>query len=184
MSDPVFRRWTLLVILIKLKTKNNNNKAIPIFFRLPSNAFPDIGSVCRIEKKNHKKSRNSRPWYPRTTPKVNIHIFGWAKCTTYCKKCSCFCSCFSLSCYYAQFSYEKDYFKWKTVELRHCAFCFENAKNLDRSDDSKLRKKWGWPNVQFKRIKPLLSNLEFNIDHDKLISKRAFFSVPTIPTLL
>ena len=32
MSDPVFRWWTLLVILIKLKTKNNNNKAIPIFF--------------------------------------------------------------------------------------------------------------------------------------------------------
>ena len=45
-------------------------------------------------------------------------------------------------------------------------------------------KKREWPNVQFKRIKPLLSNLEFNIVHDKLISKRAFFSVPTIPTLL
>ena len=55
MSDPVFRWWTLLVILIKLKTKNNNNKAIPIFFRLPSNAFPDIRSVCRIEKKKPKK---------------------------------------------------------------------------------------------------------------------------------
>ena len=26
-------------------------KAIPFFFRLPSNAFPDIGSVGRIEKK-------------------------------------------------------------------------------------------------------------------------------------
>ena len=38
--------------------------------------------------------------------------------------------------------------------------------------------------MQFKRIKPLLSNLEFNIVHDKLISKRTFFSVPTIPTLL
>ena len=58
MSDPVFRWWTLLVILIKLKTKNNNNKAIPIFFSLivwSSDAFPDIGSVCRIEKKNLKK---------------------------------------------------------------------------------------------------------------------------------
>ena len=56
MCDPVFGRWTLFVILIKLKTKNNNKKAIPVFFfRLPSNAFNDIGSVCRIEKKNLKK---------------------------------------------------------------------------------------------------------------------------------
>ena len=32
-------------------------------------AFPDIGSVGRFvkKKKNHKKSRNRRPWYPRTT---------------------------------------------------------------------------------------------------------------------
>ena len=29
--------------------------AIPLFFCLPSNAFPDIGSVGRIEKKNLKK---------------------------------------------------------------------------------------------------------------------------------
>ena len=40
------------------------------FFRLASNAFPDIGSVDRIEKKNikkkknHKKSRNGRPGTP------------------------------------------------------------------------------------------------------------------------
>ena len=59
-------------------------------FRLASNAFPDIESVGRIEKKtkkqNHKKSRNRRPWYPRTTLKVNIHIFGLTNCTIYCKK--------------------------------------------------------------------------------------------------
>ena len=48
-----------------------NNKA--------SNAFPDIGSVGRIEKKNpkrkknHNKSRNKWPWYPRMTLKVKIH---------------------------------------------------------------------------------------------------------------
>ena len=50
-----------------------------------SNAFPDIGSVSRIEKKNlkknHEKSRNRRPWYPRMTLKVNIYIFGLTKCT-------------------------------------------------------------------------------------------------------
>ena len=66
-----------------------------LFFRLASNAFPDVGSVGRMEKKrskkkNHKKSRNRRPWYPRMKLKVNIHIFGLTKCTIYCKKCSCF----------------------------------------------------------------------------------------------
>ena len=44
------------------------------FVRLSSNAFPDIGSVDRTEKKNlkkinHKKSRYRRPWYPRMTLK-------------------------------------------------------------------------------------------------------------------
>ena len=43
----------------------------PLFLRLASNAFPDIGSVARFEKKkkkkktkkkNHKKSRNRMPW--------------------------------------------------------------------------------------------------------------------------
>ena len=33
------------------------------------------------KKKNDKKSRNSRPWYPRTTLEVNIYIFGLTKCT-------------------------------------------------------------------------------------------------------
>ena len=60
-------------------------KAIPFFFRLASNVFPDIGSVGRIAKKNHTKSRNRRPWYPRITLKVNIHIFGLTKCTIQCK---------------------------------------------------------------------------------------------------
>ena len=83
----------------------------PLYFRgkpspffLPSNVFPDIGSVGQVEKKNHKESWDSRPWYPRTTLKVNIHIFGLTKCTIYCEKCSCFCSCFSLCCYCAHFS--------------------------------------------------------------------------------
>ena len=56
-----------------------STNAIPPFFCLASNVFSDIGSVGRIEKKKnlkkiHMKSRNSRPWYPRTTLKVNIHI--------------------------------------------------------------------------------------------------------------
>ena len=51
-------------------------------------------------KKNHKKSRNRRPWYPRMTVKVNIYIFGLTKYSIYCKKCSCLWSSFSLCCHY------------------------------------------------------------------------------------
>ena len=58
----------------------------------------------KIPKKKSQKSRNRTPWCPMMTLKVNIHIFGLTKCTIYCKKCSCFSSCFSLCCYYAQFS--------------------------------------------------------------------------------
>ena len=38
------------------------SKAIPLFFfRLASSAFPDIGSVGRVEKKNLKKRRPGTP---------------------------------------------------------------------------------------------------------------------------
>ena len=58
-------------------------KAIPLFFHLVSNAFPDIGLVGRIEKKTLKKinKKSRRTWYPRVMLKVNIHIFGLTKCT-------------------------------------------------------------------------------------------------------
>ena len=42
-----------------------------------SDAFPDIGSVGQIEKKKKKNSGKRRPWYPRMTLKVNIHISGY-----------------------------------------------------------------------------------------------------------
>ena len=54
------------------------------------------------KKKNHKKSRNRRPWYPRMTLKVNIHTFGLTKCTIYCKKCSCFSLCYQGFWYFAR----------------------------------------------------------------------------------
>ena len=83
-------------------------------------------------KKNHKKSRNRRPLFPMTTLKVNIHIFGSTKCTIYRKKCSCFCSCFSLRCYYAHFSDLKSYFKWK-------------CQKFGSVGRAKPRKTRGWP---------------------------------------
>ena len=83
----------------------------PFFFHLASNAFSDIGFVGRIKKKKKFHKKSWRPWYPRVMLKVNIHIFGLTKCTIYCKKCPCFCSCFSLCCYYAHFSDQKNYLK-------------------------------------------------------------------------
>ena len=77
--------WGGLVLRWETSGKNNIWLGNPLFFLcLLSNAFPDIGSVGRIEKtknlkKNHKKCWNSRPWYPRTTLKVSIHIFGLTK---------------------------------------------------------------------------------------------------------
>ena len=49
----------------------------PFFFRLASNAFPDLGRWLGLKKKlktkYHKKFRNRRPWYPRMTLNVNIY---------------------------------------------------------------------------------------------------------------
>ena len=120
----------------------------PFFFRLASNAFPDIGSVGlkkkKTSKQHHKKSRNRRPWYPGTTLN-GIHIIGFTKCTICCKKCSCF----SLCCYYDHFSDRlKELFRVKNGLTTSLLFFFENAKNLGRSDDAKRRKKRGWPNKQ------------------------------------
>ena len=83
----------------------------PFFFCLASNAFPDIGSVGQIEKKTLKKITRSLGIGGPSTPaymkhiyifrRVSfsyIYIFGLTKCilAILLKKCSCFCSCFSL----------------------------------------------------------------------------------------
>ena len=82
-----------------------------------------VGLKKKKPKKNHKKSRNSRPWYPRTTLKVNIHIFGLTKCTICCEKCSCFCSCFSLLCFFSFFR-EKELFQVKNGVTTSFLFFF------------------------------------------------------------
>ena len=97
----------------------------PFFFRLASNAFPDVGS------------RNRRPWYPRMTLKVNIHIFGLTKYTAQytVKNVPVFV--------YAATTL---IFQLKRIQVKNgltisLLFFFENAKNLSRSDDAKRRKK-------------------------------------------
>ena len=93
-------------------------------------------------KKNHKKSRNRRPWYPRMTLKVNIYIFGLTKCTICCLKLFLF----SLHCPTLIFQIKRiiSSEKWFNYVVTSFFF-FENAKNLGRSDDTKRRKKIGWP---------------------------------------
>ena len=81
--------------------------------------------VGRIEKKkNHKTSRNSRPWYPRTMLKINIHIFGLTKCTIYYKKCSCICSCFPLCIPLRSFFRLKELFQVKKSVTTSFLFFF------------------------------------------------------------
>ena len=66
-------------------------KGIPFFFFVYRRMrFLILGRSFGLKKKkkerkkNRKKSLNSRSWYPRTTLKFNIHIFGLTKCTMYC----------------------------------------------------------------------------------------------------
>ena len=95
----------------------------------------------KLEKK-HKKSQNRRPWYPRMTLKVNIHIFGLTKCTIYCKQCSRFCSCFfSFAVTTLIFQIKRIISSEKWFKYVITFFFFENTKNLGWSDDTKWRKK-------------------------------------------
>ena len=70
------------------------------------------------------------------TLKVNIYMFGLTKWTIYCKKCSCFCSCFSLHCILCSFFRLKELFQVKNwfnyVVTSSSSSFFENAKNLSR----------------------------------------------------
>ena len=100
-----------------------------------------IGSVGRIEKKktkkkNHKKSQNRRPWYVRTTLKVNIHIFRLTKYTIYRKKCSCFFYAVTTLIFQMKIIFSSE--NWFNLVI---TFFFENAKNLGQSDDAKRRRK-------------------------------------------
>ena len=70
MSDPVFGRWTLFVILIKLKTKNNNKKAIPVFFFVYRRMR--FLTLSRIEKKNLKKKSQEVSEYQVLVPQDDV----------------------------------------------------------------------------------------------------------------
>ena len=112
----------------------------PLF--LASNAFSDVGSVGQIEKqkqkKNHKKSRNRRPWYPRTTWKVNIHVSRLTQYTV--KNVPVFVPVFLYTVLYTYFR-RKELFQVKSSLTTSLLFFFGNGKNLGRSDDTKRRKK-------------------------------------------
>ena len=102
------------------------------------------------KKKNlKKKSRNSRPWYPRTTLKVNIYIFGLTKWSIYYEKYMfMFLFLFFSMLLLCSFFRLKELFQVKNGVTTSLLFFFENAKNLGRSDDGKRRKKTGWPHCK------------------------------------
>ena len=77
--------------VLREKPDCNQSKAIPtFFFRLASNAFPDIGSVSRIE-----------------------YVFGLIKCTIYCKKIFLFLFLFFFMLLLCSFSRLKELFQVK-----------------------------------------------------------------------
>ena len=156
MSDPVFWRWTLFVTLIKLKTKNNKNKAIPPFFFVYRRmCFLTLGRSVglkkkNLKKKNHKKSRNSRPWYPRTTSKVNIHIFGWTKSQHTVKNVPVFLYAVTM----LNFQIKRIISSEKRLSYVVTFFFLKMPKIwVGRTTVNGER---GWPNVQFKRIKTII----------------------------
>ena len=116
-------------------------------FRFASNVFPDLGRLVGLKKKDvkkkNKKSQNRKPWYSRMTLKVNIYIFGLTKSTIHCKKCSSFCSCLLCAVTMLIFHIKRiiSSEKW----FNYVVTFFLNAKNLGRLDDTKQRKKRGWP---------------------------------------
>ena len=101
-------------VSISIIIVNIINKAIPIFSRLASNAFPDIGSACRIEKKNlkinHKKCIGigglvlqyhcRGAWKQQDVNPKLIWWKAWKVGWCYCRIMIWFCLC----CYHAHFS--------------------------------------------------------------------------------
>ena len=128
-------------------------KTIPLFFfsfsvKCVSWYWVGRSDWKKKQKKIHKKSRNRRPWYPRMTLKVNIHIFGLTKCTIYCKKCPCFCSCFSLCMLLlCSFFRLKELFQVKNGLTTSLLFFWKMPKIWVGRTTLNRGKKSGWPNV-------------------------------------
>ena len=128
-----------------------------------------VGLEKKPKKQNHKKSRNPprpqgfsthffkgkalgtrlsrnrRPWYPRTTLKVNIHIFGLTKCTIYCKKMFMSLFLFFSMLLLCSFFRLKELFQVKNGLTRSLLFFLKMPKIWVGRDDAKRRKKRGWP---------------------------------------
>ena len=149
-------------------------KAIPPFFSFSVEcvSWCWVGRSVGLKKKNHKKSRNRRPWYPRMTLKVNIHIFGLTKCTIYCKKCSCFVPVFLYAVTMLIFQIKRiiSSEKWFNYVVPFFFF-LENAKNLGWSEDAKRRKKWGWPKKTIEKKKILKVRLNVFTSEDLITGK-------------
>ena len=101
-----------------------------------------VGLKKKKPKKNHKKSRNSRPWYPRMMLKVNIHIFGLPNVQYSVKNVHVFVLVFYMLLLCSFFRL-KELFQVRNGVTTSLLFFFfvENVKNLGRLDDGKWRKK-------------------------------------------
>ena len=89
-----------------------------------------VGLKKKLKQKNHKKSRNRRPWHPKMTLKVNIYIFIFV-----------FVPVFLYAATMLIFQIKRIISSEKWFNYVFTVFFLENAKNLGRSDDAKRRKK-------------------------------------------
>ena len=67
------------------------------------------------------------PWYPRTTLKVNIHIFGLTKYAIYCKNVPVFVPVFSML-FLCSFFRLKELFQIKNGLTKSLLFFFKTPK--------------------------------------------------------
>jgi len=103
----------------------------PLIFRLASNAFPDIGSVCRIEE---KKPRKKEPKINMAEKLVDVIVKLRQRGTN-------FRQLFFSMLLLCSFIRLKELFKVKNGLTTSLLFFFENVKHLGRSDNAKRRKK-------------------------------------------
>ena len=115
-----------------------------------------FGRSVGLEKKNHKKSRKRRPWYPRMTLEVNIYILGLTKCTIYCKKLFLFSSMLFLCSFFRL----KELFQVKNGLTTSLLLVLKMLKIWVGRTTLNGEKKRGWPNenlngaISIKRIEP------------------------------
>ena len=108
--------------------------------------------LSRLSYRCNSASTAASCFFPSVEGKVNFYHFGLTKCAIYCKKCFCFCSYFSLCCYY---SHVCD--GYKPSQLQYYLSCkvqvlvfqkLESCQRTDKGMQSVLERYKGPPDLR------------------------------------